>query len=94
LPEVTITPRATTPWEAHAIQMRRNPEGMKTIDNAIREGGNIAGAFGTGVLFAPAVLEGLASGVGLLAGNAGRSIVGNASRSTAGGARSFLNSRL
>lgn len=45
------------PWIADRFVSMRNPEGMAKIRNAVKGGGDIAGAFGAAVLAAPLVLE-------------------------------------
>lgn len=45
----------------HNYNHIRNSEGMKTIDDAVKWGGNAAGLFATTVALAPAALEGVAT---------------------------------
>lgn len=45
------------PWIADNFVSVTNPEGMARIRNAVKGGGDIAGAFGTAVLASPLVLE-------------------------------------
>ena len=45
------------PWIADNFVSVTNPEGMARIRNAVKSGGDIAGAFGAAVLASPLVLE-------------------------------------